>query len=97
MAQAEEADPPLLSPSPPHQHCLLASSNLGHDAEDWVVTTDAGPNLLIVLLGVAHLVELRLHNTHTHLDVTSCFPPNEGRASPTLTVDANMDPPNQTA
>ena len=33
---------------------------LGHDSKDGVMTTDAGPDLLIVLLGVAHLVELGL-------------------------------------
>lgn len=94
-----QRSPTLLSSSSPHHHCLLASSNLGHDAEDGVVATDAGPNLLIVLLGVAHLVELRLQHTHAHTFAvsTSCFPPIGSAASPTLTVDASMDPPNHTA
>lgn len=61
-----QRSPTLLSFSPPYHHCLLTFTSLGHDAEDGVVATDAGPNLLIVLLGVAHLVELRLQHTHTH-------------------------------
>lgn len=33
---------------------------LRHDSKDGVVATDARPDLLVVLLGVADLVELRL-------------------------------------
>lgn len=38
---------------------------LRHDSKDGVVATDARPDLLVVLLGVADLVELRLYE---HLD-----------------------------
>lgn len=47
--------PPIFSSPPPH---------LGHDTEDGVMAADARADLLVVLLGVAHLVELRL-KTHT--------------------------------
>lgn len=46
----------LLPPPPPH---------LRHDTEDGVVAADARADLLVVLLCVAHLVELRL-KTHTN-------------------------------
>lgn len=43
-------------------HLLLSLLlwRLRHDAKDGVVAADAGPNLLVVFLGVTHLVKLRL-------------------------------------
>lgn len=38
---------------------------LGHDAEHRVVAADAWADLLVVLLGVTHLVELRLKSRQT--------------------------------
>lgn len=40
--------------------CARVCDGLGHDAEHRVVAADARADLLVVLLGVTHLVELRL-------------------------------------
>lgn len=53
------------SPRPP------TLRRLRHDAEHGVVTADAGPDLLIVLLGVAHLVKLGLRDRKTALQLRS--------------------------
>lgn len=65
---------PPLPPTPPLTHTLSSlphsspvfrcltprALELRHDSKDGVVATDARPDLLVVLLGVADLVELRL-------------------------------------
>lgn len=38
--------------------CTLSLCRLRHDSKDGVVAADARPDLLVVFLGVAHLVEL---------------------------------------
>lgn len=71
--------PPLPPPTPPLTHTLILTApfvpslqvsqaralELRHDSKDGVVATDAGPDLLVVLLGVADLIELRLCE-HAH-------------------------------
>lgn len=66
--------PSPLLPRPPLIHTLILTApfvpsllvfnapvlELRHDSKDGVVATDARPDLLVVLLGVADLVELRL-------------------------------------
>lgn len=45
--------------------CVRVCDSLGHDAEHRVVAADARADLFVVLLGVTHLVELRLkRNRH---------------------------------
>lgn len=84
--------------SPPPQPL---PQRLGHDAKDGIVAANAGSHLLVVFLGVTHLVELGL------MEQTG---PGSETETPTnhlllsgpilawlLTVDASMEPPNQTA
>lgn len=44
---------------------VCVCDGLGHDAEHRVVAADARADLLVVLLGVTHLVELRLKSRQT--------------------------------
>lgn len=53
--------------------CVRVCDSLGHDAEHRVVAADARADLFVVLLGVTHLVELRLkRNRHTKCHIL-CF------------------------
>lgn len=47
--------------------CTLSLHRLRHDSKDGVVAADAWPDLLVVFLGVAHLVELGLQKQHTNV------------------------------
>lgn len=50
----------ISAPAPYHPISVRVCDSLGHDSEHRVVTADARADLLVVLLGVTHLVELRL-------------------------------------
>lgn len=71
-------------------------SRLRHDAKDGVVAADAGSDLLVVFLGVTHLVELGLTDRQDGGQGQQNARERAWRAW-LLTVDANMEPPNQTA